>query len=121
MKINEMKNIVATPELPIGETTEVTFKKIQYRVDQDDNVTGAFVHIENYKSLFIPVFDNENFQLEFLIQQLDAESAAEDDLNACEGKTIVATRYVRRDDTNDREYVNVSFNPKGASNIEIPA
>ena len=105
MKLSEMKNIKKADTLPLG-THEVTFKEIQYRINAEEDVIGAFIHIEGFKSLYIPIFDDDrNFQLQFLIEQLGAETADETDINACRGTVIKATRYARG------EYINVSFNP----------
>jgi hypothetical protein len=113
MKLSEMKNIKKADTLPLG-THEVTFKEIQYRINADEDVIGAFIHIEGFESLYIPIFnDDRNFQLKFLIKQLGAETADEADINACKGKVIKATRYPRG------EYINVSFNPRAGELEEV--
>jgi len=106
MKLNEIKNMQVAKEMPIG-TEEVTFKKIQYRTDAEDNITGVFVHIEEYRSLFIPFFEEDNFQLDLLLNQLGCSSYDPEEINKCAGTVITATRYERG------EYVNTSFNPRG--------
>lgn len=107
MKLNEIKNMKKAAEMPINEMKEVTFKRIQYRTDAEDNITGVFVHIEEYRSLFIPFFEEDNFQLDLLLGQLGCESYDPDEINEYAGTVIKATRYTRG------EYVNVSFNPRG--------
>lgn len=108
MKLNEMKNIKRAETLALG-THEVVFDHIQYRVNAEEDVIGAFVHIVGFKSLYIPIFDDDrNFQLQFLIEQLGAETADEDEINSFKGTVITVTRYPRG------EYINVSFNPNTA-------
>lgn len=111
MKISELKNMKVAKEMPLG-THEVTFKKIQYRTDATDNITGVFVHIEEYRSLFIPFFEEDNFQLDLLLNQLGCNSYDPDEINAFAGTVIKATRFVKG------EYTNTSFNPNGASKEE---
>ena len=111
MKISEIKNMKVLPEMPLG-THEVTFKRIQYRTDADMEINGVFVHIEEYRSLFIPFFEQDNFQLDLLLKQLGCDSYDPDEINKCEGTVITATRYVRG------EYTNTSFNPRGTNSEE---
>lgn len=111
MKLSEIKNMQVAKEMPLG-THEVTFKKIQYRVDTEDNITGVFVHVEEYRSLYIPFFDQDNFQLDLLLNQLGCTSYDPDEINKFKGTVITATRYTRG------QYTNTSFNPNGASNEE---
>lgn len=111
MKISELKNMKVKPEMPLG-THEATFKRIQYRTDAEGNVNGVFVHLEEFRSLFIPFFEEDNFQLELLLRQLSCSTLDPDEINKCEGTIIKATRYERG------EYVNTSFNPNGVSNEE---
>ena len=111
MKISEIKNMQVAKEMPLG-TEEVTFKRIQYRTDADDNINGVFVHIEEYRSLFLPFFEQDNFQLDLLLGQLGCESYDPEEINKCAGTVITATRYQRG------EYVNTSFNPNGPADVE---
>ncbi|MBP5596735.1 MAG: hypothetical protein J6Y02_15215 [Pseudobutyrivibrio sp.] len=111
MKLNEIKNMQVAKEMPLG-THEVTFKRIQYRTDAEENITGVFVHVEEYRSLFIPFFEQDNFQLDLLLNQLGCSSYDPDEINECKGVKIIATRYKRG------EYTNTSFNPNGAANEE---
>ena len=108
MKINEIKNMKKATEMPVDQLMEVTFKKIQYRTDADDNINGVFVHIEEYRSLFIPFFEEDNFQLDLLLEQLGCDSYDPDIINEYAGTRIKATRYTRG------QYINTSFNPRGA-------
>ena len=112
MKISEIKNMKRTPEMPVGTTEEVTFKKIQYRTNAEGDITGVFVHIEEYRSLFIPFFEEDNFQLDLLLQQLSCDSYDPEEINKCAGTIIKATRYERV--TESGTYTNTSFNPRGA-------
>lgn len=111
MKISEIKNMQVAKEMPLG-TEEVTFKKIQYRTDAEDNINGVFVHIEEYRSLFLPFFEEDNFQLDLLLNQLGCSSYDPEEINKCAGTIITATRYQRG------EYVNTSFNPNGPADVE---
>lgn len=111
MKISEIKKMKVMPEMPLG-THEVTFKKIQYRTDSEMNINGVFVHIAEFRSLFIPFFEEDNFQLDLLLKQLGCDSYDPDEINKCEGTMIKATRYPRG------EYINTSFNPRGAEEVE---
>lgn len=106
MKLDALKEMKKAPEMPLGKK-EVTFKKIQYRTDEEGNVNGIFVHIEEYRSLFIPFFEEDNFQLDLLLEQLGCESYDDEEINKASGTVIVATRYERGG------YINVSFNPRG--------
>lgn len=112
MKINEFKNMKRATEMPINEMKEVTFKRIQYRTDADGNINGVFVHIEEYRSLFIPFFEQDNFQLDLLLEQLGCDSYDPEEINKYAGTIIKATRYTRG------EYVNTSFNPRGREEAE---
>ena len=111
MKLNEFKNMKKAVEMPLG-THDVTFKRIQYRTDSEDNITGVFVHVEEYRSLFIPFFEEDNFQLDLLLEQLGTNSYDPEEINKCIGTVIKATRYERGD------YVNTSFNPRGIDTEE---
>lgn len=112
MKLSELKNMQVAPEMPLG-THEVTFKRIQYRLDADMEITGVFVHVAEYRSLFIPFFSNgDNFQLDLLLRQLGCTSYDPEEINKFEGTVIKATRYPRG------EYINTSFNPRGENTEE---
>ena len=109
MKLNELKNRTVAVEMPMGRN-EVVFKRIDYRIDKEtEDVTGVFVHIENYRPLFIPFFaSGDNFQLDLLLTQLGCSSYDPDEINKSAGTVIVAHRYVR--ETPEQTYTNVSFN-----------
>ena len=109
MKLNELKNMKRAVEMPMGKN-EVIFDHIDYRVDRDtDEITGVFVHVKNYKPLFIPFFnEGQNFQLDLLLEQLGCESYDPDEVNQYTGSMIIAHRYIR--ETPDQTYTNVSFN-----------
>ena len=111
MKLNEIKNMKVSAEMPLG-THEVTFKRIQYRTDAEENITGVFVHVEEYRSLFIPFFEQDNFQLDLLLRQLGCTSYDPEEINSFAGTVIKATRYPRG------QYINTSFNPNGTANEE---
>lgn len=111
MKREAFEKRVRIPELALG-THKVIFSRIQYREDLDGNITGAFVHVKGYRSLFLPIFEEENFQLDLLLRQLDEESYSEEAINSHEGTEIIVTRYPRG------EYTNVSFNPNPREEVE---
>ena len=115
MKLNEIKNMKVMPEMPLG-THEVTFKRIQYRTDADGEITGVFVHLEEYRSLFIPFFEKDNFQLDLLLNQLGCTSYDPEEIDKSAGTVIKATRYERVTDSGT--YTNTSFNPKGTASEE---
>ena len=112
MKISELKNMQVAAEMPLG-THEVTFKRIQYRTDAEENINGVFVHVEEYRSLFIPFFEQDNFQLDLLLGQLGCKSYDPEEINKFAGTVIKATRYERG------QYTNTSFNPRGSEGEEV--
>ena len=109
MKLNELKKMTVAADMPMGKN-EVVFKKIDYRIDKEtEDITGVFVHIENYRPLFLPFFaSGDNFQLDLLLNQLGCTSYDPDEVNKAAGTVIVAHRYVR--ETAEQTYTNVSFN-----------
>lgn len=99
MNINDINNIVRTTkeEMPLG-IREVTFEKLDYRVDKDTGViTGAFVHVKEWRPLFIPVFEdlNKNFNLDGLLDQLGCISYAPEEINKAEGTVIKVSKYLK--------------------------
>lgn len=110
MNINELKKMKKAPELPFGKN-EVTFKEIQYRTDNfTGDVNGVFVHIENFKPLYLNFFANgQNFQLDLLLDQLGCDSYDPDEINKAKGTVIIAHRYTRETETGT--FTNTSFNP----------
>ena len=108
MKLNELKNMRRPVEMPMG-TNEVVFKKIDYRTDKNTgDINGVFIHIEEYRPLFIPFFEEDNFQLDLLLNQLGCESYDPEEINKTAGTVIIAHRYTR--ETPEQTYTNVSFN-----------
>lgn len=119
MKLNELKNKEVMRAMPMGKH-EVTFVRIEYRTDQDDNVTGAWIYITEYKPLYIPIFDGENFQLDLLTEQLGVESYDPDEINKCQGTKIIAHKYLRTDVERQQDFTNISFNPRYREPDETP-
>ena len=119
MKLNELKEMKRAQELPLGKN-EVVFDHIDYRTDRvTEDINGIFVHVEDYKPLFIPFFDNgQNYQLDLLLNQLGCESYDPDEINKYKGTIITAHRYLRETETDT--FTNVSFNAR-YSEEEIPA
>ena len=109
MNINELKNMKRVTEMPMGKN-EVVFDHIDYREDKaTGDINGIFVHVQDFRPLFLPFFDNgQNFQLDLLLDQLGCESYDPDEINKCKGSVIVAHRYVRKTETDT--FTNVSFN-----------
>ena len=119
MKLNELKKIARLQEMPLGKN-EVVFDHIDYRIDKEtEDITGVFVHVKDYKPLFIPFFDNgQNFQLDLLLDQLGADSYDPDEINKAAGTVIICHRYIRS--TDEQDYTNVSFNAR-YSEEDVPA
>lgn len=104
MRLDNFKAMKRAAELELG-THKVVFEKIQYRTDDVGEVTGAFIHVRGFRSLFIPIFETENYQLDLLLAQLGCDSYDDAEINKFAGKEITCTRYQRE------TYTNVSFNP----------
>ena len=117
MKLNDLKTMRRNVEMPMGRN-EVVFNRIDYRTDRETgDITGIFVHIQDYKPLFIPFFDNgENFQLDLLLDQLGCNSYDPDEINQHTGEVIVAHRYLR--ETENQTFRNVSFNANYGQDTE---
>ena len=110
MKLADIKNTKVKENMPVG-TFEVAFEKIEYRADAEGNVKNAFVHVAGYKSIYLPIFDGDNFQLDFLCKQLGTESWSPDEINEHKGTIITVHRYERENPTNpDIPFLNTSFN-----------
>ena len=119
MNLNELKKTKRAVEMPLGKN-EVIFDHIDYRTNrQTDDITGIFVHVKDYRPLFIPFFDNgQNFQLDLLLDQLGCDSYDPEEINKYAGTVITTHRYQRV--TEKDTYTNVSFNAR-YSEEEIPA
>lgn len=104
MKFNEFAKQEVKKNMPMGRHN-VTFEGIDYRIDADGNVTGAFVRTKEYRNLFLPIFEEQNTQLDLLCDQLGVDTYDPIEINKAKGTIIIATRYERE------QYVNVSFNP----------
>lgn len=109
MKITDVKKMKRNTEMANG-THTVKFSRIDYRTNETQDVTGVFVHVQGFRPLFIPFFENgENYQLDFLLQQLGVDSYDPAEVNKKAGTEIVCTRYTRV--VNNNSYQNTSFNP----------
>ena len=104
MKSNVFFNQNVKENMPMGRH-QITFEGIDYRIDADGNVTGAFIRNKEYSNLFLPIFEEQNTQLDLLCRQLGAKTYNPEEINKAKGTIIIATRYERE------QYVNVSFNP----------
>jgi len=109
MNINELRNKQFKKTLALGKHN-VVFDHIEYRTDQHGDITGIWVHVEQFKPLFLPFFDTENFQLDLLLEQLGVDSYDPAEINQAKGTVIICHRYERVTDTDT--YTNVSFNPR---------
>lgn len=111
MKLNEFANTKRAVEMPMGKN-EVVFDHIDYRTDREtEDINGIFVHVKDYRPLFIPFFDNgQNFQLDLLLDQLGCDSYDPKEINQHKGQIIVAHRYLRETETDT--FTNVSFNAR---------
>jgi len=123
MKLNEIKTRKVAKDMPMGKN-EVVFTKLDYRTDRDTgDINGIFVHVKDYRPLFLPFFDNgDNFQLDLLLNQLGCDSYDPDEINQHTGTVITAHRYTR--EANGQVYTNVSFNADYAqadANTDLPA
>ena len=120
MNINAIKGTKVKENMPIG-THDVAFEKIEYRADAYGNVKNAFVHVEGYRSLYLPIFDGDNFQLDFLCKQLGAESWDDEEINQHKGTVITVHRFERENPLNpDNPFINTSFNADyNADNDEV--
>lgn len=109
MKLNELKGMKRAIEMPLGKN-EVVFDHIDFRTDKaTGDINGIFVHVKDYRPLFLPFFDNgQNFQLDLLLDQLGCDGYDPEEINQCKGTVITAHRYLRETQTDT--YTNVSFN-----------
>lgn len=113
MRRDDFESRMVAEDIILGVPTEVIFQRIQYREDQAGDIIGAFVHIKDYRALYIPIFEDRNTQLDMLLNQLGIKTYRESEINKCAGTTIIATRY--ETERNGRTYTNVSFNPNPRS------
>lgn len=111
MKLNELRTKEILRSLPLGKN-EVIFDHIDYRTDDEDNINGVWVYIQKYRPLFLPFFEEDNFQLDLLLEQLGIESYDPDEINKAKGTVIIAHRYERYDEQKAQTFTNVSFNPR---------
>lgn len=111
MKLAELKNKSVLRAMPMGKN-EVTFVSINYRENEHGDLDGAFINIKEYRPLFIPIFEGDNFQLDLLTEQLGVDSYDPEEINKLTGTVIVAHKYVRFDPNRGQEFTNVSFNPR---------
>jgi len=110
MKLNELKARQVKREMPMGKNT-VTFEGLRYRF-KDEDITGAWIDIKEFKSLFLPIFEEENYQLDLLLEQLGIASYDPEVINAAKGKSIIAHKYLRAVEDRPDPYTNISFNPR---------
>lgn len=114
MNINELRKEIVQEEMPVG-AHEVTFEKLEYKTDAEDNVTGAYIYTKEFRRIYLHFFkgkDGEpevNPNLDYLLAQLGCQTLSDDEANQYRGVVVKATKYetVKEDNT----YKNVSFNP----------
>lgn len=110
MNINELKRRAFRKQLELGKH-EVVFDHIEYRTDNSGDITGIWVHVQTFKPLFLPFFDNgDNYQLDLLLEQLGVESYDPDEINQATGTCVICHKYERITDTDT--FTNISFNPR---------
>lgn len=110
MNINTFKDKQYRKTLALGKHEDIVFDHIEYRTNNSGDITGIWVHVEKFKPLFLPFFEDDNFQLDLLLEQLGIESYDPDEINQAKGTIIICHRYERVTDTDT--YTNVSFNPR---------
>lgn len=111
MKLNAFINKPVTREMPLGKGS-FTFKEIAYREDKEGEVIGAWVRSEEYRDLYIPISDENTYQLDLLTAQLGVESYDPEVINTAAGKKVEVYRYTRG------EYTNTSYNPNYRETVE---
>jgi hypothetical protein len=116
MKLNELTRKEVRTALAIGKHENIIFDHIEYRTDRAGDITGIYVHVEKFKPLFLPFFDEDNYQLDLLLEQLGIESYDPEEINKAKGTVIIVHRYERVTDKDT--FVNVSFNPRYIPNNE---
>lgn len=110
MKLNDLKKKTVKATLPICMKKEVTFKSLNYRTDEQGNINGIFVEVAEYRSLFLPFFeDGNNFELDNLLEQLGVDTYDPEEINKTAGTKIIVSKVERKKDKDIFE--NVSFNP----------
>ncbi len=114
MRIEELENMAVQEALPLG-THHVTFRGLRYRADKIGDVVGAFVDIDGFDNLYIPIREKDNYQLDFLRRQLGLKSYRASDFNAKAGTEIICSRYMSA----DGQYTNTSFNPNPRESYEV--
>lgn len=114
MRLEDFENMPVQEALPLG-THSVIFNGLRYRTDKLDNVIGAFVEIEGYDNLYIPIREKDNYQFTFLRRQLGVKSYKASDFNAKAGTEIICSRYM----SSDGQYTNTSFNPNPRENYDV--
>lgn len=108
MNINDLRKKTVITTLPEG-IHEVEFEKVDYRVDDKDEVLGVFIHVKNYKPLYLKWFEN-NYEYDNLLEQLGCVSYDDAEINKHAGQMILVIREYNMD------YLNSKFAmPKNTS------
>ena len=110
MKLEQLKKVMVKKSMPVTETPiDVTFEGIRYLVDENEDITAYVVSFVEYKDAYFKFFDeSRNYELENLLDQLEAESFAPEEINKFSGKKIKARAYV------NEAYVNTTFSQQSA-------
>lgn len=111
MKLEDFKKKTVQRSMPMGKN-EITFDHLEYREDADGEIKGAWIYNKEYRPLFIPIFDDNSYQLDLLTEQLGVETYDPDEINKCVGTVIIAHKYERNDEKRQQTFTNVSFNPR---------
>lgn len=119
MDIRNFMNYTVKEDLPLGNNQKVIIKEVRLNINKEENdVKGIWVDIEgNYKPLYIPIFDEANYQLDFFMMQIGEKQPSLEAFNKHIGDTITVHRYIRRDEESGKEYTNTSFNPKPQEDV----
>ena len=119
MNINEIKNMKKTIALPTG-TYDVVFEKFEWRTDENGDVKGAWIRIKGYKPLYLTFFENNNYQLDYFLDQLGIDDYDSDIINEHTG-TVIKVRRSLRVSPDGKEYINNDFNPNPKPTINADA
>ena len=98
LNMKELMEMAVQKEMPLG-VTEAIFKKLEYKKDENDDVLGAFVHFEGFRSIYLPFTDGEvNYQLDYLLEQLELATYNPYEINDAASKTVKISRYIKENE-----------------------
>lgn len=109
MKIKDLGTIKRKTELPTGIYKGIKVSNITVRTNEDDEVENFFLFLEDYRPLYLAVFEEDNWQLDALCEQLECETYAELLEEKCIGKTL------NIEAVKNGQYTNIRFLRNGES------